>query len=307
MEFLGQLKQIYFCGTYGDPLANRDLVEMCRFLKEGNPGIEIGIHTNGGIGNTQKYQKLAAYTDFIAFGIDGLEDTNHVYRRHVNFDKVIENSRAYIQAGGCAIWDFIVFKHNQHQVDQAREFALGMGFHEFNVKKTSRFLNRKHEFNDNLLVYNKNGFIDYAIALPDNRDHVNEQYQVLDTIRTEHSSIERYAMTTCVSCNSKRIKEIYIGADGFVFPCGWIHDRLYGPEVETHKDHFKLKEMIARAGGLTATNIFHATLEKIINRGWFDIIEQSWQTENRLERCGMMCGERVNLIRSQNKDIKYKK
>jgi MoaA/NifB/PqqE/SkfB family radical SAM enzyme len=307
VEFLGQLSQVYFCGTYGDPMANKDLLEMCLFLKQGNPEIEIGIHTNGGIGYPHVYQKLAKYVDFIAFGIDGLEDSNHIYRRNIKWHRVIENANSFIKAGGKAIWDFIVFQHNQHQVETARDLSKQYGFHQFNVKKTGRFLDRKHEFKDYLPVYDKSGFIDYTIALPDNKKYVNEQYTIMQNGMARYESMAHYAKSTCIKCNANRISEIYIGADGFVFPCGWLHDRLYGPEVENHADHFTVKKLMAQAGGLVNTNIFHAPLEKIIDGGWFDIIEKSWTNDDRLERCGMMCGDTINLIRAQNTEITYKK
>ena len=34
----------------------------------------------------------------VVWGIDGLEDTTHLYRRNVKWDKLQENFRAYIRA-----------------------------------------------------------------------------------------------------------------------------------------------------------------------------------------------------------------
>ena len=42
-DLLQQLEQVYFCGTYGDPLTNPNIVNMCKFLKESNPNINIGM------------------------------------------------------------------------------------------------------------------------------------------------------------------------------------------------------------------------------------------------------------------------
>ena len=54
----------------------------------------------------------------VDFNIDGLQDTNHVYRKNTNFEKIIDNASAYIRMGGIAEWNYIVFKHNQHQIDK---------------------------------------------------------------------------------------------------------------------------------------------------------------------------------------------
>ena len=303
IALLEQLEQVYFCGTYGDPLTNSNLVDMCKFLHESNPNIRMGVHTNGGVGSQTTFQELARYTNFIAFGIDGLEDTNHIYRRHVRWNKVIENAQAYINAGGHAIWDFIVFKHNEHQIDLARQFSLDLGFSEFGIKKTGRFLTRDHTFSNKLAVHNNNNFIEYTISLPENAKYINEGYKLLGK---QQKHISDYAKNTCISCNAKKIKEIYIASEGFVFPCGWLHDRLYGPEVENHSDHLQIKSLMQQAGGWQKINIFHTPLKEIIDNGWFRVIESSWTSLNRLERCGITCGQEVNLIGSQNEEVDYK-
>ena len=51
----------------------------------------------------------------------------------------MENAEAFISAGGRARWDFIVFKHNQHQVEEAEKLANKMGFKQFRIRKTARF------------------------------------------------------------------------------------------------------------------------------------------------------------------------
>jgi MoaA/NifB/PqqE/SkfB family radical SAM enzyme len=302
VELLSQLKQVYFCGTYGDPMTNKDIIEMCKFLKDSNSEIQIGIHTNGGVGSTYHYQELAKYTDFIAFGIDGLENTNHIYRRNVKWKKIIANAESYINSGGHAIWDFIVFKHNEDQIDLAKQISVDMGFKEFNIKKTSRFLDRNHEYKDHLSVYHQTGYVDYTISLPTNLNYVNKNYSIIKL----YNNLNNYAQETTISCNACRISEVYIGADGFVFPCGWLHDRLYGPDIESHTDYLKIKQLMVKAGGWQRTNIFYTRLKDIVNGSWFNEINDSWTNDNRLERCGIMCGSSINFIKDQNEDISYK-
>jgi MoaA/NifB/PqqE/SkfB family radical SAM enzyme len=303
---LDQLEQVYFCGTYGDPMTNSSIVDMCKFLKDSNSKIRVGIHTNGGVGTESIYSKLAEVTDFIAFGIDGLEDTNHLYRRNTKWKKIIKNSQAFIDAGGYAIWDFIVFKHNEHQVEEAKTLSNELKFKEFNIKKTGRFLNHTHEYSNKLFVYNKKEFVDYTISIPIKQEFVNENYQKLDLVKEQFGDLPTYANQTKITCNALRIKEIYVGSDGFVFPCGWLHDRLYGHNIEGHQDHYRIKQMMHDAGGWIKANIFHTALSDIVNGNWFKEIESSWTDSRRLERCGIMCGDTVNLIGSQNKEVKYK-
>ena len=69
----------------------------------------------------------------IIFGIDGLEDTNHIYRKNVRWKKLKDNYTTYIQHGGTASWQFIIFEHNKHQEDIARNRSKQEGFVSFNT------------------------------------------------------------------------------------------------------------------------------------------------------------------------------
>ena len=43
----------------------------------------------------------------------------------------MENSKAFIEAGGNAEWQFIIFDYNEHQVEEAKNIAFDMGFKNF--------------------------------------------------------------------------------------------------------------------------------------------------------------------------------
>ena len=79
---------------------------------------------------------------FVRFAIDGDASTNHLYRQHVKWERLMANVDAFLGAGGNAEWDFIVFEHNEHQVEAMRSLAEQKGFTKFNAKKTARFIDK---------------------------------------------------------------------------------------------------------------------------------------------------------------------
>ena len=301
--FVQNLEMLYLCGTYGDPMTHPQVIAIVDWFRDRNPKMKIGLHTNGGVGRIEDYRRLAGAVDFIAFGIDGLADTNHLYRRHTHWPAIMERSRAYIEAGGRAVWDFIVFEHNQHQVEKARTLAGTLGFSEFNIKKTARFLNRSHELHDSLTVLDGSGRGQYELRPPTDDRYLNSEYQTMRSL----GDLDLYADRTRIRCNALRIREVYVAADGMVFPCGWLHDRLYGPEVESTDDHVRMKALLKGVGGWQAANIHLTPLEQIVEGPWFSTIYNSWSSASRLRRCGMMCGSKTNPIGEQNDQILYKK
>ena len=55
----------------------------------------------------------------VRFSVDGLRDTNHLYRRNTDFDVIMRNAQTFID-GGRATWVFIAFQHNEHQIGEAK-------------------------------------------------------------------------------------------------------------------------------------------------------------------------------------------
>ena len=294
-DFIQNLRRIDFCGTYGDPVINNELVDIVSWLLKVNPKLSISIKTNGSLKDVAWWSQLAKVLDAngsVFFGIDGLADTNHLYRKKTNFDKIIENATAFIQSGGVAYWNYIVFKHNEHQVDEARRLSSELGFANFNLKLTGRFFNKNHDMVESVTVHNDKNQPEYKIEIPARKEYINSTYTKINVIDSNNTKI---------NCKSMNLNRIYLSAEGFVFPCGWLHDRMYGYEAEQHPDHQKLQDLFKLAGGRKLANINYTPIEDIVNGTWFKIIQDSWTNhDSALERCKFMCGSNADLIPSQN-------
>jgi sulfatase maturation enzyme AslB (radical SAM superfamily) len=130
------------CGNYGDPAAAPECIEIFKYFRQVNNSIRLCMHTNGGLRNTSWWRELGSvlseFGDECYIGIDGLKDTNHIYRVNTDFDKIMKNASAFIAAGGKAHWEFLVFEYNEHQVEEARRIASDMGFVGFRTKVSHR-------------------------------------------------------------------------------------------------------------------------------------------------------------------------
>ena len=118
-KLIKNLKMFRSCGNVGDGTMNPECLDIYEFVKKTNPKTTLTLNTNGGARNPEFFTEMAKLGVVITFSIDGLQDTNHLYRRNVKWDKVMTNVKSFIDSGGIAIWDYLIFKHNEHQSDKA--------------------------------------------------------------------------------------------------------------------------------------------------------------------------------------------
>ena len=89
-----KLDKVFFCGNVGDPASAPELIEITKFFKKHNKNITIGLNSNGGLKTKswwmQLGEQLQGHLDYCVFSIDGLEETNHVYRRNVRWTIIIQ-------------------------------------------------------------------------------------------------------------------------------------------------------------------------------------------------------------------------
>ena len=121
-ELIKNVQYMYSCGNYGDPIAHPHCADFVDWFVD-NGCSNVSLHTNGGARDTDFWKQLGERKIRVVFGIDGLEDTNHIYRVGVNWNKLISNVKTFINAGGQAEWAFLIFQHNEHQVEQAKKLA----------------------------------------------------------------------------------------------------------------------------------------------------------------------------------------
>jgi MoaA/NifB/PqqE/SkfB family radical SAM enzyme len=281
------VKKLALCGNYGDPIMHKELPQIIEYWFK-NKSQNIVMMTNGGARSKQWWTDLGKLTKGkmrVTFGIDGLEDTNHLYRRNVRWDRLMQNTKAFIDAGGDARWKFIIFKHNEHQVLDARTLANKMGFKLFETVVTNRFANRYNS--DKFPVFNKDSDLQYYLEAPSKKGtevfhNEVKDYKAKNELRIKKTKKE---WTGDISCYAKRQQSVYVAADGRVYPC---------PNTGYHFSR-------GQENVLWMQNKFYDlhvnTLDEIIRGAFFSKIENSWTSKDTcVHTCKQVCGiKRDNL------------
>lgn len=308
-ELCCRLRQIFFCGSYGDPIMHPEFLEILRDFRVKNPTLWLYFHTNGGVHDVDYWQEVAKIMSGhgqIDFGIDGLEDTLHIYRRNVKYQRVIDNARAFISAGGRAQWNFIVFRHNEHQVDTVKAQAHDMGFFNVLIRRTGRFLDHAamHELNSWPVAGT-----DTVLEPPVNAAYRNQSMTFLPQLKQQYQSIKDYFDTTVIRCDALQGRKVAVNVEGVVLPCNFFNHNLYDARFRDgslpganalHQPHGQnqVQAFLSRYG-LDNLNIHHNSLSDIFdNPFWTDLV-QSFVNGNRLFECAFTCGEKFTKVWDQ--------
>ena len=217
--FLSKLNNIYACGNYGDPIIAQDCLEIFEYIRSVNPTTRLAIHTNGSARSADCWRHLATAmgeNSFVVFGIDGFKGQHELYRRGTDFDRIIENARAFMSAGGKARVDSLVFKHNENTVDDFEKFLLEQGFENINFKTTKRFYG-----SENFKVEKKNGDFDYYLEAA-TTDRWKQEFKInLDNLRSS-SALKKIKESVSIQPECETLKQIYVDCFGNFLPCCWI-------------------------------------------------------------------------------------
>ena len=334
VEFIQGLSRFYACGNYGDPIAAKDTLAIYQYIRSINPNTGLAMHTNGGVRNPEwwyelgKTMNISARGDYCTFSIDGLEDTNHLYRRKTNFKRIMENVREFLRAGGVAHWDFIVFDYNEHQVEEARSLAKEMGFENFNIKRTTRW----YTYNEGRGAYevkNRKGEVEYTLRQPLNEELKHSTWSVLqENLQAPNYVTEQeydkmtydeltYNMENpngapekvnyskfeigCRAAKGPRASknEIFVSATGHLFPCcflggePWRH--IHGTELS--KDNFM--KMVELNGGMDSIDLHkHSLADIMASPIYSELLARSFNVGHpmRSRQCATCCGVGWNKL-----------
>lgn len=307
VDFVRQLKKIYLCGNYGDPASGQDTLEVLQYFRSAHPQINLGIHTNGGVRPASWWSQLAEVVSYCRFGIDGLSDTNHLYRRGVSWDRLQANVKAFIAAGGRAEWDFLLFKHNEHQLEEARNLAQNMGFKDFQVKNTSRFFNKRStQTQKEYEVQDAQGQNVYNLEPTTLGAYQNAALENdYKKVALEFGSVDAYWDQASIECRIAKEKSLYVSAEGLVFPCCWTAGQLYMPHAEQNESNNQMWRMIqALPLGKDSLSALRLPIQEIIEGSFFQRdLPESWNksriAEGKPQVCARTCGAYVKPFESQ--------
>ncbi|MEN8447814.1 MAG: radical SAM protein [Cyanobacteria bacterium J06555_13] len=137
-----QIKSIEL-SNWGEIFLNPNILDIMKYAHEREVTLTV---TNGANLNTVKEDVLEGIVKYgirhITCSIDGAsQETYSIYRRNGDFNRVIENikqivayKRQYNSEFPRLRWQFVVFGHNEHEIETARQMVKDLGMDHFMPK-----------------------------------------------------------------------------------------------------------------------------------------------------------------------------
>lgn len=310
-EFIKQLNVMYMCGNLGDPISATDTLEVMKYFRKHNPNIWLSMNTNAGARDTEWWTELAQVIGrkgAVIFSVDGLENTNHLYRQNVRWEFVERNMKAFIAAGGRARWDYIIFEHSECDVERAEQLAKEWGCEKFMKKKTGRFFSSaKNKGKESHQAVNRKGAETTTLAKPKKLEHQNLALAKEAELQKTYGSMMDYYNQATISCKvaqADKNKSMFVTAEGLIMPCCWTAGRMYkwwqaDPKVE------QVWDFIDRAGGKEGINAKLFGIKGVFDSGIMKDIQNSWKLESikagKLGVCAQKCGTEFDPFAEQFK------
>jgi MoaA/NifB/PqqE/SkfB family radical SAM enzyme len=277
-DTLQNVKSILFNGRFGDPMIHPEILEICNYIRSVNQSVFIAVYTNGSLRAPELWKNLAKALGShgsVYFSIDGLEDTNGLYRQKTAWDKIMRSARAFIENGGHAVWSYLIFEHNSHQVEEAQKMAKDMGFVNFEARKTSRF-----KGSDSFSYLDIDGALKtlYAPKAKEHRYELHSNYLA-------HPPEQLH-----ICCDFKKNKKLFISAFGKLWPCSYVSD--YYPANKTIQN-------IEKKFGQEFNDLNLFSIADVLHTDFFRQLPSSWTDNTKVIReCWKKCSVKHKNITS---------
>ena len=261
---IGNVGKIKFYGTVSENVASSNFHEINQYIIDN--GARVWTSTNGSLRSKKWWFELGklyskSRRNRVVFCLDGLHDTLPLYRINASYDKIIENALAFIEGGGRAEWRMIIFKHNQHQLEDAKALAKQYGFDEFSYQYSNRkdvesFIYKGEEYNL----------------------EPQDLWKEWETTKKERLEYEGVGN---IVCKFQEVNSVYVDYLCRVWPCCYLPNAKHLLGQHKFYDDYYLDK---------GNNLVDKSLKEIMNDVFYDILQLSWEDKSMcLKPCSSTC------------------
>ena len=135
-----------------------------------------------------------------------------MYRQGTDYNRIIQNAKTFIDAGGDAIWQFILFEHNKNDMIECYKLSQQMKFIDFKVLKNHSNKDKSYHYQTGEELHIK--------SVSDSDNSLSSLQKNKDIVHSK-------------DCMHVSYPSIYLAANGKISPCCY----LYGSPINDADIH----------------------------------------------------------------------
>lgn len=291
------VRRVTMCGDLGDPIYNKEYLEIIEYIKTTNPNIHVFTITNGSYKDAEwweRFAKISNERDTINFSVDGFDqESNNIYRINSDWESIMLGMQIMAKKSTAFVnWAMIVFKFNEVHIDYIKQLATENGCDSVQVTKSTKFGSKYGETyegaNDTLEpssenISSSNRYERYVIPISGRQLDIGD-YLAEKEIKF-HSVKEQFNKVITPLCLIGT-QGLYVNADGLLFPCSWKglpYSSLTsnGKVISFQEDFFALNKAIL--------NLNDNSLESVLNNPVWDTFFNNLDTNGAWTECKYKC------------------
>ena len=254
-----------FQGSYSDPMTHPNILELVKIACSVEDA-RVEVKTNGSLKYETVYKELAKYLNTkkrkLYFSVDAYGNRNSIYRRGTDWEKIVENMKAFSEGGGKGAIKAVFFEQNMDDYRKLEKLARRLGFISFFVHP-----NRRESREERASIFN-----------------IPKNYKPKEHIDYPDGFVQNFNHYKTVECRHIDNEYYFIGCDSKVYPCC----DLWGDMVEEDPRVRRLARLV------TSNRSEEISLKK---HKFYDIIkgDQFKQLDNTIKNkpnllCKKNCG-----------------
>lgn len=295
------VRKLTICGTWGDPIINKDFLDIIKYVRETNKNVILSIHTNGSLRNEDFWWELGVIGGKklnVNFAVEGISQQMHeLYRQKTFLNKILNNMHVLSNTQAKVATQTIIFKHNEQHLKEIEELCYkhGSKYHQ-HIYTDRTFINNTYSFIDS------NGFSKkLERSIPKIPENTSIKLNKNLGIKKENSKINVWytrrqetkpTNSNNISCMWLRDNKILVNPDGQVLPCCYFANTHFFNSITKIENNLVTHPLIKHYNQYKKShNVFHNNLLDIIKNDWFrKKLPDSWNSDSPVPQCSKFCG-----------------
>lgn len=152
--------------NWGEPLLNPNITEIIKEIKKYNINCSLSTNLNINLSDEKITELVSSGLDYLICSIDGItQESYEKYRKKGNFKKAFDNLKLLVQKKKdlksekpFIEWQFLVFKHNEHEIAEAKKISKEIGVNKLNLRAPwcpQEMVSSIDEYNNYIIKENK--------------------------------------------------------------------------------------------------------------------------------------------------------